>query len=1240
MAIENGEDQVKPKEVKGINTAEEPTSIKVKLPEYKPEYAYKEPKTEKEAFVSGLATGAFEVQSPTSIQQDTFLLDPKVASLYNPIDLAKAIPDPTERAAYIEDNGSKLVKLMDEDKFGFRSNDDLKDYLAIKEKKYNTEVKRFLDELDENQGFLKEAGNTITKLIGKTFTAVTGLVPFTYGLAKGLFTWDAQNVFNNGMFDAWETMDQAIDKQFAVYGGSDYYFDHTGKERNFFSRFVNHPMKSINNDIVPAVSFVAGAVGSEFLAGAVTASTFGAAAPILAANTARLAAQATNLFSKGYKVIRGLDALSDMQNMRKIAGLTDIYRKGIGTVTSMVRSAGYESSLIARDTYDRTLEKAKTLYKTDKVNKLKSQGYTDEDIAEALDDPNFIPKGMMDYLKQDAENASELAWFANIPLVGFSNMVQFSKAFTSGYKINQALRNLNPTNITGTVMKDGFHIAKADAVSKFRKGLAFTQAGLKPVVTEAFEEYAQGVIEQGFSDYFSAAHTTNAVQTTAGFIDAMTKAARNYAGSVEGQDSMTIGALMGLLGIRLPVKINPATGKLTRGWEAYGGIRQEIKDLKEVIEKDRGRAEAANKTMVNPVLKANFENMAKNVSIQADLDKAEAKKDVFEFKNKEYEQLHSFVSTRYKSGIADTIPQELDALDKLPLENFNEQFSIPGVLEFNEETKKAAIAKTRENVDNIVKAHKEVETAFNDSKFLVDLFRRDYKGLNDQLYLTDGIKDQMTFLYGSTKNLEKREKELEDTINNLAKGKVNTNVINEIIGKISTVGKDGKVEVLTTARELYKAQLNEWKSLDPTNYNLYKNTVTPLLQDLISIKNKKAQVATMYSTLFTKKGAKDFVELYAQLQISRNIKLAEELIKKKEEDVKKAKSSNAVQKAESDLESLTGDTTIVDDKVNQELGMSDQQLSELIGEVDPSASQTADLASLVGNLDSETIVNNLQDKPALFNLLLQKLEQNNIIIPGLTNIDQLDEVLLENPDALAQIASVFNEVFQDYVKNQPQKNVEFNYADPTDANQPAPTNTDADTGGLAGIYNTVTQQLKEQDIFQPGSNVSEYSVIPILHDKTIDPLTGTALRDPETGKYVVWRDSMGVPSDHPVNLQLVNSPEFLNNKELADNQIMATFKVANNEWNSLPRSADNIAIDVYYGETFIGRLPAWREGMPGHLLSLRQAVLEQEANSEVSGENIISEDTINQNFDSIITQIANSNVDIFFDKNNQFKNCK
>lgn len=1232
MAIENGDEQVKPKEVKGVNTADDGSS-KVKLPEYKPEFAYKTPTTPQEAFVSSLATGAFSNPSPTAIKSESFLIDSRIASLYDQVDLAKGIPDPVERAAYIDDHENKLVRLMDPNKFGVRSTDELSDFLKIKSKKYDSEVKKFLDDLDENQGFLQESFNTATKLLGRTATAVGGVIPLAYGLGKGLFTWDAQNIFNNGVFDAWETMDQAIDKNLVVYGGSDYYFDHEGKERNFFSRFINHPMKSINSDIVPAVSFVAGAVLTELAATALAPVTGGAS---VVANTARLGAQATNLFSRGYKVLRGLDQLSDFNNMRNIASLTQTYRAGLGTATSMVRSAGYESSLIARDTYDRTLEKTKELYKNDKVNILRSEGYSDEDIALALKDPDFIPKGIEDKLKQDAENASELAWFTNIPLVGFSNMIQFSKVFSSGYKVNQALSNLNPFKITGTVMKDGAHIAKADAVGKFRRAAAYATAVAKPGIVEGFEEYAQGVIEQGYSDYFSANSTVNSIGTSVGFIDAMSTAARNYAGSVEGQDSMAIGALMGLLGLRLPIKIDSATGKVTRGWESYGGARQEIKDLKEVIAKDRAKAETANQENINPVLKANFENLAKNVSIQADLDKAEAKGDVFEFKNKEYEQLHSFVSTKYKTGIADTVIQELDALNKLPLENFNQQFSIQGVLEFNEETKKAAIDKAKNNVQNIIKAHEEVETAFNDQKMFVDIFRKNFKGLAGNINVLEGVKEQMTFLYGATKNLEKREKELQDQVSDLSQGKVNPQVLNDIIGRIGNVTKENQAEVITTARELYRAQMQEWKDTDPTNYNLYKNTVDPLLKDLISIKNKKAQFATMYNTLFTKKGATEFMDLYTQLEINRILAINEELAKKKEEELKTAKSSNKVQKIKTDLESITGESPAVDNKVSSELGISDQELSDLIGITDPQSGQTASNTNLITNLDTETILNNLQDKPALFNAILKKLEAENIIIPGLSNVDQLEEILLENPDAAAQIAGAYAELLKDYQNNQPYESPKQEFADPTDSEQPAPT--DVEALGLAAIYNTLTQQLQENSIFQPGSNVTDFSIIPVTHDKLLDP-TGYAVRDDATGKYVAWISPTGVKSDHPVDLQVLNSADFLNNKDLAENQRMATFKIADNEWNKLPRSAEDVAIDIYYGDNFIGRLPAWREGMPTHLLSLRQAVLEQDALEAVE-ETAIDKETIDKYFEEITTQIANSNLPEFFNKKQEFKQCK
>ena len=565
MPIDEKDNSVNPKKVKGIDTTGNPN--KIETPIYTPELKYKKPKTEEEAFLSQLGESAFQNPSTVSIKGTNFLVNSKAANLYTPVDLAKGIPDQYERQKYIDQHGSKMVRLLDPNKFGVVFDDDIKSYEIYKAKNYNIQVKKFLDDLDENQGFLSESLNTATKLIGKSAVAISGLIPLTYGLGKGLFTWDAQNIFNNGMFDAWETMDQGLDKYFAVYGGSEY----TEGNKGFFSRFITHPMKSLNADVVPAAAFVAGAVGTELVAAGLAPFTGGTA---LLANTSRLLAQGTNLFSKSYKVLRGLDTLSDFNNMKKIVGLTQKYKAGLGTVSSMVRSAGYESSLIARDTYEQTLQQSK-------LNYLQSKGLSGIELMDALKDPNSISQSELALMKTKAENSSELAWFANVPLVGFSNMIQFSKAFSSGYKINQALSRLNPLKLTGTTIgKDGLHIARAEAMGTARKVAGYTAAGVKSGVTEAFEEYAQGVMQQGFSDYFSSEFTNDAVKSSVGFLDTMSNAARQYANSVEGQDSMAIGALMGMLGLRLPVRINPETGRLERGWESYGGIRQEIKETK------------------------------------------------------------------------------------------------------------------------------------------------------------------------------------------------------------------------------------------------------------------------------------------------------------------------------------------------------------------------------------------------------------------------------------------------------------------------------------------------------------------------------------------------------------------------------------------------------------------------------------------------------------------------------------
>lgn len=1195
--LEEG-DPVNPKPVKGVNTAGDGDGGKVTLPAFRPELAYKEPKTEKEAWLTNLSSSA-TARSASAVTGTDFLVSQGARSLYTPIDLAKGIPDKWEREKFISENGSRMVQLLDPNKFGVKFERDLDDYAAFKQKNYNTQIKKFLDDLDENQGILAELGNTVAKLTGLAW-GVAGVVPLAYGLGSALFNWDASKIFNNAGYDLWQEIDDKINSKFAVYGGSDY----SSGNKNFFARFITHPMKSLNADIMPAVNFVGSAVATELLATAAAPFTGGAS---LMANTARLGAQATNMFSKSYRVLRGLDQLADFNNMRQIASLTQKYRAGLGTVTSMVRSAGLESSLIARSTYDQTLEKSK-------INYLSSQGFSQEEIYEILGNKEVeeatITPEILAKMKKDAEDASELSWFTNVPLVGFSNMIQFSKVFSSGYRVNQALSRLNPLRMTGVVAKGGKVAAKADVMGRGARLAGYTGATLKSGVTEGFEEYAQGVMEQGYSDYWSAGYTEDAVKTSTSFLGAMTKAARNYGGSVEGFDSMSIGFLMGMLGIKLPVKIDPATGKLTRGWETYGGARQEIKELKKQVEEDRTTAKIINDNPINPVLKNNFDNMAKNITIQAEMDKALEKGDIFNYKNKEYEQLHSFVSTRIKNGIGDTIDQEITALEQLPLATFNEQFATPGVLEFTEETKKVALDKMRSNVNNIIEAHEQVDTAFKDTKLFVDFWRRNFKGVQDPAGLTEALKDQMTFLYGATKNLENREEELESQIAKATKGNVSPKVLNKLIAQIGEITKEGTAEFATTAREIYKAEMNNWKENDPASYNLNRKQIEPLLQDLILIKERKAKISKMYDVLFTNKGAKEFLNIYSELVTNAHAAMQEQILKQAEEEAKKAKSSDTLNKVAADEKSVSGEARSVDNKTADEISATDQEMANIIAGLSPETDaelNAGNLADLVSRMDSDTVLQTLQSKPALFREILQKLEKDGKPIPGLTNIDQLPEILAENPTASARISAALAEILKAYNENKEvaTSTQPLDYADPTDASQPAPSETEATS--LEEFFNTKSQELQESSIYQTGTNVSDNSIIPVIHDKKI--VDNKLVRNPETGKYEVWTDAKGAKTDQPVDLKKLNSPDFLNNKELHNNNVEATFKVEETKPYPDPKTGklveiteENIRINVYHEDTFIGRLPAYQPGMPAHFLALRKAIVAQESGVAIEEE--------------------------------------
>jgi hypothetical protein len=98
-------------------------------------------------------------------------------------------------------------------------------------------------------------------------------------------------------------------------------------------------------------------------------------------------------------------------------------------------------------------------------------------------------------------------------------------------------------------------------------------------------------MEEGFVDYYSSNYNKqsmmNYFENYFDLLNATTKKAKMYLGTQEGQDSVTIGALMGLLGMRLPFKMQDGKAKFSAKAmipfskeDAFGGSMQAYRDLK------------------------------------------------------------------------------------------------------------------------------------------------------------------------------------------------------------------------------------------------------------------------------------------------------------------------------------------------------------------------------------------------------------------------------------------------------------------------------------------------------------------------------------------------------------------------------------------------------------------------------------------------------------------------------------
>lgn len=1219
---------VDPKEVKGINTStgEDYSEESDTLGSIKEEDFY----TPGKSSISKISGTAVDVGASTT----NLSVDAAAAAQFTAVDIAKGIRDPNERARFIKEQGSRVTSLTD-GIIGIKFDDEIEDYSKFRQKQYDSKVGQLLDELDENQGFLEEFGNFAGKLLGRTVTAVTGIIPVVYGIGEAIVTGNGKRLFDNTMFDQWEKADKALDEYFVVYGGDSYT---SGEEKNVFARFRDNPMKSLTDDFAPTIAFVAGAVGTSYITGGVGAlqATKGVS---YVNGLAKLGAKTNLVFKNGVKWARGIKTFEDVA---QYGSFVERYAKGIGTINQMVLSAGYESALIARDTQNGTALNSKINYIKDNPQlsreydnlvreNMDEFGNMDKTQEELLDEiSKKFPATVQRKIQYAADRAGNLAFFTNVPLVGASNLIQFSKAFNSSYKAGQKLINkttLNP--LKGTVRTaEKKLVTAASQAGKGAKILGYSGVILKPGLTEAFEEFSQGVIEKGYSDYFSLEYKDGAILDTKSFLDSVATQASLYANSVEGFDSVALGFLMGMVGLPLGISQDAATGKTKVGFGFTGGIKESIQEFRQELKETETAVEHYNEGNFNEVLKNNLNAGIKQIQIQKDLDKYAEEENIFDYKNAEFQSVYNFIENRIKNQIGETVFQDIDALEDMSLEDFNEQFAFKeDSFQFTEKTKKQAINSMRNTAESIVKAHEEVNTVLSYKRGFIDrLFKTKFNGLsNEDQFLTESLTDQMKFLYASGLNIRKREEELTQRVSDLTKGKLNVSKLGvQLRNKVET-NKDGNKKreedeagLLSqelagidkkTGKAIFADQVSELKKMikdqikfdreTEIEYNKNSVEIDQIVEDVVKLRDMESKTWEIYKTLFTPKGAKKFAEIKSELVIAKAIQLQELNAEKQKEELAKKKSTQGAAKAAANATS-TNNEFIVEEQLQKDLQKVDKVLQEekqkLLKNENTTNEDTANLAIKV--LESIS--------PLLFAKIKEIANNSGETIFS----DEIIDVIQGNADpaSVEKDRTTTFKILKELIKANKEANnkpiVTLDYANEEDNKPfvnsitptPGSTKENHTTNTHLSLKEKLAQKLKEQqgkNYVDKGTTSSDKTTILMYSDK----IGKTGLIPDGNGGYIAVNKDMPITE---ASNKKVNDGTFLSNKELKDNNVRATFKLVEDSPYIKKLKAENnynettAPIDVYYGDTFIGRLPGSSEiSTPEQLRNLRKALFKQ-----------------------------------------------
>ena len=551
---------------------------------------------------------------------------------------------------------------------------------------------------EEAQGVVNKMKNGMTQLVADTAINVgQGFASLLYGVPSAIVNGDLTKLYDNSVANSMDRGSEFLDEFYKIKRGGNQ--SGVQKAANF-----------LFDDLAGGASFVMGAIATEMAFTALTAVTFGGAAPAQAAASVGLVARGTRLVQKalqGGKALMAGTLVDDALRASRALGAkttrqaasqalrnagqaikTPMAMQAAARVSrQLITGASMESGMEARHMLNAAVENQKHQYE-----EIHGAGSFTDEMSEAF--------------REDISGYADGVFGANMALVGASNMLMFPKLF--GVGLRRGMKTSKFIDTSKLSQKARQRLAKNLGVAEGKlprmvdaaRGNTFgrivgrtgqtgrvTAANLKNALYEGFvEEGGQGAISRSTEDYISKKYDPAAVNKTVRYVDSFMEGLKGSYTTKDGFKEIGIGMLLAFTGVPMYAKgqKTDADGKPIEGsewkWRMMGGYADQRQALL-AQDKKMDAIVALNEKHgdVGGILKAEAENFNRQNALQAEQDEAVAAGNFKEAKDVESEMIFSHAAAKIVTGRYDqSIAEYEQLLEEMSPDEFREQYGDPG----------------------------------------------------------------------------------------------------------------------------------------------------------------------------------------------------------------------------------------------------------------------------------------------------------------------------------------------------------------------------------------------------------------------------------------------------------------------------------------------------------------------------------------------------------------------------------